>query len=210
MTAIRAVLGGLRERGLLDAIDPYVAQKIDLVDQATTEMTHLVEDLLLLTRLDQALPDKNHWVQFDLSELIEDLLALYQDRASNQHVHLRSSIEQHSLIKGNPDQIRRLISNLLVNALQYTPENRGIDISVSQESANIVIRVEDEGKGIAPEHRSLIFERFWQAETARSSPTAGLGLSIVRSIASVHGGSVEAQAGRSGGCRIVVHLPAAS
>lgn len=209
LTAIRAVIGSTREGGYLSGVDPELSRKFSLIDNATAEMSSLVEDLLLLTRLDRALPEEHHWIRFDLCELVEDLAALYQDRATAQQVRVTQSLVAPTWINGNADQLRRLISNLLVNALQYTPAGGTVALGVMQKGHHAMVTVEDQGPGIPIEQRELIFERFWQAEASRTGPNSGLGLSIARSIALVHGGSIEAQTASGGGCRMVVQLPAA-
>lgn len=209
LTAIRAVIGSARERGHLDHADPELVHKVQLIDQATTSMTALVEDLLLLTRLDQALPDHRHWQLFNLCELVEDLIALYEDRAASQRIRLERRLESSTWIHGNPDQLRRLLSNLLVNALQFTPAGGMVQLAVEQRGHHIAVVVEDTGPGIPPEQRQQVFERFWQADAARSGPHSGLGLAIARSIALAHAGTLEAQAASGGGCRMLLLLPAA-
>ena len=210
LTAIRAVIGAARERGQLDRAEPELSQKLNRIDQATAEMTRLVEDLLLLTRLDRAAPDQRHWQQFDLCDLAEDLAALYQDRATAQQLQLRCELQRPAMVHGHPDQLRRLISNVLVNAMQYTPAGGAVTLQVQQQGQQVRLVIDDEGPGIPSDQRQLVFERFWQADTARSGPNAGLGLSIARSICQVHGGAIEVQRAHGGGCRMVVLLPAAS
>jgi two-component system OmpR family sensor kinase len=209
LTAIRAVIGATREGGYLSGVDPELSRKFSLIDNATAEMSSLVEDLLLLTRLDRELPEEHHWRRFDLCELAEDLAALYQDRATTQQVRVTLNLVAPTWINGNADQLRRLISNLLVNALQFTPARGTVALGVVQKGHHAIVTVEDQGPGIPIEQRELIFERFWQANAARTGPNSGLGLSIARSIALVHGGSIEAQTADQGGCRMVVQLPAA-
>ena len=209
LTAIRAVIGSTREGGYLSGVDPELSRKFSLIDNATAEMSSLVEDLLLLTRLDRALPEEHHWFCFDLCELVEDLSALYHDRANAQQVRLTLNLVAPTFVNGNPDQLRRLISNLLVNALQYTPAGGAVALGVMQKGHHAMVTVDDQGPGIPVDQRSLVFERFWQAEASRTGPNSGLGLSIARSIALVHGGSIEALTASGGGCRMVVQLPAA-
>jgi two-component system OmpR family sensor kinase len=209
LTAIRAVIGSTREGGYLSGVDPELSRKFSLIDNATAEMSSLVEDLLLLTRLDRALPEEHHWIRFDLCELVEDLAALYQDRADAQQVRLTLNLVAPTFVNGNPDQLRRLISNLLVNALQYTPAGGAVALGVMQKGHHAMVTVDDQGPGIPADQRSLVFERFWQAEASRTGPNSGLGLSIARSIVLVHGGSIEAQTASGGGCRMLVQLPAA-
>lgn len=208
LTAIRAVIGSTREGGYLSGVDPELSRKFSLIDNAAAEMSSLVEDLLLLTRLDRSLPEEHHWRRFDLCELVEDLAALYQDRATAQQVRLTLNLTAPTWVNGNADQLRRLISNLLVNALQFTPAGGIIALGVVQKGHHAMVTVEDQGPGIPIEQRELIFERFWQGDAARTGPNSGLGLSIARSIALVHGGAIEAQTASGGGCRMVLELPA--
>lgn len=210
LTAIRAVIGAARERGQLERADPELADKIARIDQATAEMSSLVDDLLLLTRLDRSAPDQQHWQRFDICDLAEDLVALYQDRATSQQLQLKAALQRPALIHGNPDQLRRLLSNLLVNAMQFTPPGKGVDVRIHPHGHQVMVVVDDQGPGIPAAQRRLVFERFWQADAARSGPNAGLGLSIARGIARVHGGAIEAKTASSGGCRMVVQLPAAA
>ncbi len=207
LTAIRAVMGSVRERGYLQRAEPELAHKLALVDQATTAMANLVDDLLLLTRLDRTMPDHKHWRRFDLAELAEDLLALYEERARNLGVQLALDLQRPAWVTGDPDQLRRLMINLLVNAMQITPAGTSVRVAIHQQGHQLALVVDDEGPGIPPEQRQLVFERFWQADASRTGPNSGLGLSIARSIADVHGGSIEAQSASSGGCRMVVLLP---
>jgi signal transduction histidine kinase len=210
LTAIRAMIGNLREQGALATMEPTMARKIELIDQTSTEMSTLVDDLLLLTRLDRAIPEPKHWRRFDACDLVEDIVELYRDRAEAQQIKLTSSLSAPATISGNPEQIRRLVINLLVNALQFTPSGRRVEIRVRPRGHHVLIQVEDEGPGIATEYQDAVFERFWQADSSRQGSNSGLGLSIARSIAHVHGGTVEAQSAKTGGCLMAVELPAAA
>ena len=207
ITAIRAVIGNLREQGILASMDPSMARKLQLIDQTSMEMSTLVDDLLLLTRLDPSVPQQRHWRRFNACDLVEDIIDLFQDRAKTQQITLTANLSAPASICGNPDQIRRLIMNLLMNALQFTPSGRRVEIRVQQQAHHVLIQVEDEGPGIAVEHHDAVFERFWQADSSRQGSNSGLGLSIARSIAQVHGGSIEVQAAKTGGCLMVVELP---
>ena len=208
LTAIRAVIGNLREQGIMGNMEPSMRRKLELIDQTATEMSTLVDDLLLLTRLDRSIPEQKHWRRFDACDLVEDIVDLYRDRAEDQQIRLTASLSVPASICGNPEQIRRLIINLLMNALQFTPAGRRVEISVRLQGHHVLIQVEDEGPGIAVEHRDAVFERFWQADSSRQGSNSGLGLSIARSIAHVHGGTIKAQTAKTGGCLMVVELPA--
>ena len=116
-------------------------------------------------------------------------------------------LQRPAWVTGNPDQLRRLMINLLVNAMQITPAGSSVRVAIHQQGHQLALVVDDQGPGIPPEQRQLVLEHFWQADASRTGPNSGLGLSIARSIADVHGGSIEAQSTSSGGCRMVVLLP---
>lgn len=209
LTAIRAVIGSVREGGLIPPGHPALSEKIDLVDRATAQMGQLVEDLLLLARLDRSIPDRSHWVTFDIVDLIDDLIALNQERARISGITFSLDSPSVAKVQGEPGRLRQLLSNLITNALQFSPAGGTIWIGVAHQSKQVLISVEDQGPGIPVEHRDRVFERFWQASRSRTASNAGLGLAIARSIAQSHGGSLTAQAGREGGCRMELLLPVA-
>ena len=207
LTAIRAVIGSIRQGGLLEHSDPALSDKFNLVDRAAGQMATLVDDLLLLARLDRSLPDNSNWIHFDLVELVEDVLDLHREPGQLQGVDLVAELECPAPVYGNPDRLRQLLNNVLVNALRFSPRQSVVRVDLVRQGKMIQLAVEDEGPGISPEQRPLVFERFWQADKARSGSSSGLGLAIALAIAQSHGGSLEAQEGHSGGCRMVMWLP---
>jgi two-component system OmpR family sensor kinase len=207
LTAIRAVIGSIWQRGLLAGGDPEITEKIGLVDRATRQMAALLDDLLLLARLDQSLPDNAHWVRFDLVELIDDLLDLHRETAQIRAIELVADLVGPLPIRGCPERLRQLLNNVISNALRFSPEAGRVWVDLARQGQVIQLSVEDEGPGIPVEQRQLVFERFWRADQARSGLNVGLGLAIAHAIASSHGGSLEAQVGHRGGCRMVLSLP---
>ena len=115
-------------------------------------------------------------------------------------------------IKGNLAQLRRLFSNLLENALQYTPDGGVVTVSIVRRDRFVTICVEDTGIGIAPEHILLVFDRFFRAEKARSQPEAGLGLglAIAQGLAHRHGGEITVSSRLGVGTCFRVRLPVVS
>ena len=92
-------------------------------------------------------------------------------------------------IYADPDLFERAVGNLLDNALRFTPEHGSIQIALSNTTADFEVAVSDNGCGIAAEHLPRVFDRFYRAESSRSSDGAGLGLALVKSIVDLHGGS---------------------
>ncbi len=209
LTAIRAVVGSLQEAGGEALAPAALRRKLQLIEQAGAQMAALLDDLLLLTRLDRALPERQHWMRFDLCELIEDVVALHEERARQQQLHWRLSLQRPAPIHGHPGQLRQLLTNLIVNAFQFSPRGGELTLTLLVQGSQLLLSLDDQGPGIPPEQRALVFERFWQADRARSGANTGLGLAIARSISEAHGGSLTAQEAPGGGCRMLVQLPAA-
>ena len=120
-TAIRALIGSLRHGELLAAAPPALAQKLAQMDQTSARMGVLVDDLLLLTRFDRAIDDRPSLETFPLGEMVEDLLDLHQAQAEAAGVRLQAQIEAPGVVRGNPERLRRLLENLLSNALRFSP-----------------------------------------------------------------------------------------
>jgi signal transduction histidine kinase len=123
---------------------------------------------------------------------------------------LSQSGDESVPVTGNPDELHRLVVNLIDNSLIHTPPGTPVRVRVGREGDDAVLVVEDDGPGIPEELREQVFGRFVRgsgpADRAASGGT-GLGLAIVRSVAGAHGGSVEAGPAASGGARFVVRMP---
>jgi signal transduction histidine kinase len=177
------------------------AEKFEAIANATNQMTHLTEDLLFLARYDQ-MPQRD-WKPINLTMLLNDLIQLYQPQAIAKSLCLKANLRHTSQILGDSAQLSRLFTNLIDNAIHYTPIGGTIEIRSSQISTYIQVSVEDTGTGIAAEHLKHLFDRFWRADHSRTQweGGAGLGLSIAQNIAQAHGGkiSVTSQLGQ-GSC----------
>lgn len=204
LTAIRALIGSLRHGEGLTGAPPGLQQTLAQIDQTTARMGRLVDDLLLLTRFDRAIDDRPCSETFPM----EDLVDLHQAEAAAAGVKLQSRIEAAGLVQGSPERLRRLLENLLSNALRFSPPGGTVTVGLRHARGLVQVWVEDQGPGIAPSERGLVFERFWQADPARGGAEHhGLGLSIARAIAQAHGGQLRAEEAPGGGCRIVLDLP---
>ena len=122
---------------------------------------------------------------------------------------LSLELQGPAIVQGEPGRLRQLLSNLITNALQFSPAGSVISLGLQRQAKSLLIWVEDQGPGVPEQQREQIFERFWQADRSRSGSNAGMGLAIARSIGQAHGGSLSAKEGAQGGCRIELLLPAA-
>lgn len=155
-------------------------------------MGNLVEDLLLLTRLDaDEANGKASEVFIDnlMEQLISDSEALSGDKAHKINFHNDAKVN----LLGNPNELRSAFSNLVFNAVHYTPENGEISIRWYQEGGRLVFAVTDNGIGIDPAHIPRLTERFYRVDISRSSATGGtgLGLAIVKHVLQHHDGHLD-------------------
>ncbi|MBD2409411.1 two-component sensor histidine kinase [Nostoc calcicola FACHB-389] len=196
-----------------ERIHPANVNKLEAISSATNQMTQLVEDLLLLARTD-ALTNTQviEWITIPLDELLEDLVEFLEPQAVSQEITLKSEISTEVFIKGEAIQLKRLFSNLLQNALHYTPKGGTVMVSLVKLERLVAINVQDTGIGIAPEHIGLVFNRFWRADQARSQREGGLGLglAIADAIARTHGGDITVTSEIGVGSCFQVRLPLAS
>lgn len=195
-----------------ERIHPKDRQKVAAIATTTDQMIQLVEDLLLLSRMDEnSVGQTQQWTLVSISPLLSELLSLLNTQAQSKQIKLQSALKNDISVMGDALQLQRLFRNLIENAIQYTPSGGEIEVSVSVVGQWVCVSVEDTGIGIAEEVRSLVFDRFWRADEARDRRTSGMGmgLSIAQKIAERHRGkiTVTSQLGR-GSC-FQVSLPLA-
>ncbi len=140
-------------------------------------------------------------------ELIENLIDLHRDQAKQVGISLIQESHGPTPTHGDPERLRQLLSNLLGNALRFAPAGSQVTMGNLRSSRQLLVWVEDDEPGIPKEQRSLVFERFWQADSSRTGGHTGPGLAIALGIARQHGGKLQASAGQRGGCRMELHLP---
>ena len=175
----------------------------DLADE-TNRMRGLVEDLLRLARDEGG--STLHPETFDLSALLSDVTDSLRPLAQARGLTLTAYLAPELPFVGAMDMLIRLFVNLLDNAIKYT-EHGAVNLSAFQEGRKIHIAVSDTGIGIPSEHLPFIFERFYRAESARSSAGTGLGLAIARQIAQAHGGEIKVESTPKAGTIFSVILP---
>ena len=169
----------------------------------------LLDDLLLLTRSDRAIDDRSAMRRFPLEDLVDDLVALHDEEARALGVTLRCDIRDAAPVLGHPERLRRLLENLLANALRFSPPGGTVTLGLALRRARVELWVDDQGPGIPEPQRRQVFERFWQADPSRcEAEHHGLGLSIAQAIAQAHHGRLLALAAPGGGARLLLELPA--
>ena len=186
-----------------------LASKIELIDRQSTLLARLVDDLLDVARVTTGkVRLRNEAVDIDAT--IASSLAAITDRARDRGVSIVFAATSGAVIQGDAVRIEQVINNLVSNAIKYSPSGRTVSISSALDGTNCVIRVRDQGIGIAPELQGRVFELFAQADGSleRAEGGMGIGLTLVQRLVRLHGGRVDLiSAGLGHGTELIVQLP---
>jgi signal transduction histidine kinase len=198
-------------RGHVDLIKRYGmdAESMEAVESEVQRMSRLVNDLLLLARAD------NGELKLNLQPLDLDLILgeAYREArvlAKDRDLTINMVEFEPVRINGDADRLSQLLSNLVGNAIKFTPDGGHIMLSLRKTDHEAVLQVGDTGIGIPPEHLQRIFDRFYQADASRSrlgSEGAGLGLSISQWITEAHGGRIQVESQVGSGTIFTVSIP---
>ncbi|WP_415764680.1 heavy metal sensor histidine kinase [Pseudomonas sp. ZB1P45] len=183
MTHTEVVLS--RKRDIEDYEDNLYSNLDDL-----KRMSRMIDDMLFLAKSDNGLITHEN-KPIDLLAVVEKLLEYYRLLADERGINL--TVSGQGSVRGDVLMLHRAISNLLSNALRYTPEGQVINVDIQQKGLSTLVVVENPGEIIAPEHLEKLFDRFYRVDPARregSPSNAGLGLSITRSIIEAHEGKI--------------------
>ena len=176
------------------------------ITRESERMTELVEDLLLLARLDEGRPLEREPLQLErvVDEAVETARTVDPDRPITMEL-------EPARVVGDRARLRQVVDNLLGNVRAHTPAGSPVDVRVTRSNGSVVVAVADSGPGLREGDAARVFERFYRADESRSrsSGGAGLGLSIVAAVAGAHGGAVTASSPPGGGATFEVTLPLA-
>jgi two-component system OmpR family sensor kinase len=181
----------------------------DDLDAGVERAAHLVDQLLTLARIEpEALATRA--ADCDLAAIAKEAIVARGALAVDKRIDLGLARETPVHVRGDPASLAILLSNLLDNALRYTPEGGKIDVALDNDAGRAVLTVVDNGPGIPPEERARVFDRFFRG-SANREPGSGLGLSIVRRIADAHHATIELGAPEHGsGLVVTVRFPASA
>ncbi|HEX2359004.1 MAG TPA: HAMP domain-containing sensor histidine kinase [Solirubrobacterales bacterium] len=173
---------------------------------STRRMSRLVSDLLLLARADAG--RRSARIEADLAEIARAVVDEVEPLASERRLSI--DLSGPLPVEGNPDELHRMILNLVENALRHTPTGSTVAVGARRDDGEAVVNVSDSGPGIPEELGDQVFQRFVRGDgpaDMAGTGGSGLGLAIVRAVATSHGGSVEAGTAELGGARFTVRLP---
>ncbi|MBK6617785.1 MAG: Sensory transduction histidine kinase [Pseudomonadota bacterium] len=204
------VIGGFLET-LLDSgkLGKMEQNALELMAHQATRMHRLIEDLLTLSRLEnsQNAPKEE---KIDIAKLMQGIYQEAQSLSAGRH-KVEMNIAREAVISGNEDELRSAFSNLVSNAVRYTPRDGNISLHWVREGDEGVFFVQDSGIGIEPSHIPRLTERFYRVDHGRSRETGGtgLGLAIVKHILSHHQAELEIISQPGHGSTFRIRFPAA-
>ncbi|OQX61017.1 MAG: hypothetical protein B6I38_01025 [Anaerolineaceae bacterium 4572_5.1] len=202
---IKGYVGTLR-RDDVSWDSEVVQDSLEVIEEETDRLTGLIEDMLDASRL-QAGGLSFNSADINLVEITEDMVARFQTQTDKHKIMTRFP-ENFPVILGDKNRLQQVLSNLLSNAIKYSPAGGNIVVSGQIRAEQVIVCVQDEGPGIAPEDIPHIFDRFYRADDAvRETQGAGLGLYLTRAIIEAHAGRIWADPRPGGGARICFSLP---
>jgi two-component system OmpR family sensor kinase len=183
------------------------------IESESGRLARLVEDLLLLASLDESDGPGLDLTPMDLRTLAADARHDFAALAPSRPITFTGPSggpAASAPVLGDEARLRQVVSNLVGNAITHTPAGTPVRIGVGTDGGESVLVIEDEGPGLSPEEKARVFDRFYRADASRARATggAGLGLAIVRSIVTAHGGRVEVRSAPGKGAAFQVRLPA--
>jgi signal transduction histidine kinase len=207
LTSIRAILEALADGMVEDP--PTVQRYLKTAQRDIQSLSHLIDELFVMSQMDAG-GLKLERQQNSIGDLISDTIESFSELAERQGIRLEGCL--------NPDvdpsfmdaqQIGRVLSNLVNNALRYTPNGGQVNICATREEDGVLVEVQDSGEGIPPDDLPHVFDRFYRGEKSRNRKTggSGLGLAIARGIVEAHGGTITAESEPGRGTRIYFYLP---
>lgn len=203
LAAIKAYTATLRQNPAL--YESHRDEFLGVVEQQADRLTRLVEDMLLVTRVESSQMLRRR-VLVPLAEIVEQALReVPYDPVRHRIVRSCAGVE----ISGDPERLRDVMRNLLENAVKYSPQGGTIEVAASQDAECTIVEIHDSGIGIAEEHLPYIFDRFYRAESQDTSAVggSGLGLYIVGALVRAHGGSIDVRSLPGEGTVFTLRLP---
>lgn len=209
-TPLNAILGWsqiLRAKAVEDA---DLAEGLDVIERNTRVQTQLIEDLLDMSRIVSG-KIRLEVQQVDLGDVIKAAVASVRHGADAKEIRIQMVLDPLAgPVRGDPARLQQCFWNLLSNAVKFTPKQGRIQVTLERVNSHLEVCVTDNGQGISPEFLPHLFERFRQADasTTRRHGGLGLGLSIVKHLVELHGGTVRAKsAGEGQGSTFCIELP---
>ncbi|MBU8910151.1 MAG: HAMP domain-containing protein [Desulfobacterales bacterium] len=188
-----------------ESLEDYRIMASNTIEESD-RLLDMINTMLVISRAEAGEGDFE-FKKTNLSIMVKEACDLFAPLAEDKNIKFHQTIEEQIFIVADVKMLQRAFSNLLDNAIKYTPENRKVSVLAFKENHQVVIKIEDTGISIAPEFFEKIFERFYRAESSRTSAGTGLGLSLARTIVRQHKGDISVSSQQGRGSVFVMTLP---
>jgi len=210
-TPLSLILAPLKSilEGRKGKFSPSLKETLDTMQRNGYKLLKLINNLLDLTKFEGG-KMRLKIEQINMSDFVNELLQSVKAMADSKKIKLYYQHPSHAVkLSVDPDQFEKVILNLLTNALKFTPEKGKITLFLEEKENTVIFAVEDTGIGIPTDMLDSIFDRFSQVDgsASRSQPGTGIGLSLVREIVLLHGGTIKVESQLGHGARFVVEMP---
>jgi signal transduction histidine kinase len=204
LTILQLELEGIAQ----GAHSPAITDQIGSALEETHRMSHIVESLLAISRLDAG-EAKMQKTRLNLGQVAAATTEQMRLLAEEKSIRLTSTVDSEVYVEGDRSHLQQVVVNLVANAIKYTQEGGEVEMRVGRKASAAVLEVADNGAGIPDYALPHVFERFYRADKARSreSGGAGLGLAIVKAICTAHGADLHVFSKEGKGSTFVVELP---
>lgn len=210
-TPLHIIQGNLE--GVLDGVYEPTDEHIEATVEETRMLARLVDDLHILSQAEAG--QLSLFIEeVDVPELLADVETSFSGQAGSVGIDLAVSYEGDPaslIVSGDVDRLDQVLSNLVANALRYTPRGGQVTLQAGRDDGNVRIIVSDTGEGITAEELPFIFNRFWRGDESRThvdGAGAGLGLAIAKQLVEAHGGTIDVSSTPDTGTRFTISLPA--
>lgn len=206
MSALQITLNILSSGSLGDLSDA-VKTRITRAELSVSQMVEMLDDFLELEKLDTSMFELD-WKEIKAGGVVDAARDLIGELASKKSIEIVAQADDFTLLADKPRMVR-VLTNLMSNAIKFSPEGSTITVSAVKENSNAVFAVRDQGAGIAKEDQATIFERFTQTGIgkAQAKGGVGLGLSVCKAIVDAHGGTIRVESEEGKGCRFIATVP---
>ena len=207
---LNAMLGWAQILKSTKVDEKTLTHAIEIIERSARTQSKLIEDLLDTARIVSG-KLRLDIQPVDLTSLIENAVDVLRPAAEAKEIEIQLMLKAgREVITGDPDRLQQVVWNLLSNAIKFTPKRGRVEVHLDRADPHVRVTITDTGKGISPEYLPFIFDRFLQADksSTRRSTGLGLGLSLVRHLVELHGGSVYAKSPGEGlGASFIINLP---
>lgn len=207
LTSIRGFVETLRSGAINDG---EVAGKfLEIIDIEAERLYMLINDILQLSEIETREKKDTNIGRHDLGDIVREVASMLQVNAEKKKITLHADADEGIMIIANRDRIKQMLINLIDNAINYNVENGSVTVKAYKTEGRVIISVKDTGIGIAQQHLSRIFERFYRVDKGRSRNMGGtgLGLSIVKHIVNLYNGDVRVDSEPGRGTEFIIQLP---